>query len=225
MNLPHGYDGQGPEHSSARIERFLQLCDDHPYRFPTKEQLSRQHQDANMAVVYCTTPANLFHVLRRQVHRDFRKPLINLFSKSLLRHPEARSTLAEMLPGTSFQRYIPEPHATEGKDALVAPEQISRHIITVGQAYYALLNYRREHKINDVAISRIEQISPLDYESLLESIDKYPNALLLFAQEEPVNGGAWSYLEPRLRRICMKSEHHKDNEFLVSARPLSLIHI
>ena len=144
-----------------------------------------------------------------------------------------------MLPGTSFQRYIPEPHATEGKDALVAPEQISRHIITVGQAYYALLNYRREHKINDVAISRIEQISPLDYESLLESIDKYPNALLLFAQEEPVNNGAWSYLEPRLRRICMKSEHHKDNEFLVSARPptssvatghkaahiLSLIHI
>ena len=219
MNLPHGYDGQGPEHSSARMERFLQLCDDHPYRFPTKEQLSRQHQDANMAVVYCTTPANLFHVLRRQVHRDFRKPLINLFSKSLLRHPEARSTLAEMLPGTSFQRYIPEPHATEGKDALVAPEQISRHIITVGQAYYALLNYRREHKINDVAISRIEQISPLDYESLLESIDKYPNALLLFAQEEPVNNGAWSYLEPRLRRICMKSEHHKDNEFLVSARP------
>lgn len=221
MNLPHGYDGQGPEHSSARMERFLQLCDDHPYHFPSKEQLARQHQDANMAVVYCTTPANLFHVLRRQVHRDFRKPLINLFSKSLLRHPEARSSLSEMGPGTYFQRYLPEPHETEGKDALVPPEQITRHILTVGQAYYALLNYRRENNINDVAISRIEQVSPLDYEALLSSIDKYPNADLMFAQEEPLNNGAWSYLEPRLRTICSKSQHHQNKEFLVSSRPPS----
>ena len=221
MNLPHGYDGQGPEHSSARIERFLDLCDDHPYRFPTKEQLARQHQDANMAVVYCTTPANVFHVLRRQVHREFRKPLIHMFSKSLLRHPEARSPLKDFLPGTGFQRYIPEPHHTEGKDELVAPENIRRHIVTVGQAYYALLNYRREHKINDVAISRIEQLSPLDYESIVASLDKYPNADLMFAQEEPLNNGGWPYLAPRLRMTCNQTEHHKGKEFLVSSRPPS----
>ncbi|WFD36786.1 oxoglutarate dehydrogenase (succinyl-transferring) [Malassezia cuniculi] len=219
MNLPHGYDGQGPEHSSARIERFLLLCDDHPHEFPTPEKLARQQQDANMAVVYCTTPANVFHVLRRQVHRDFRKPLILMFSKSLLRHPEARSELKDMLPGTSFQRYIPEPHATEGKDALVEPEQIKRHILCVGQAYYALLNYRRENNINDVAISRIEQISPVDYSAVIESLDKYPNADLMFAQEEPLNNGAWLYLEPRLRMACNETTHHKGKSFGVSARP------
>lgn len=219
MNLPHGYDGQGPEHSSARLERFLLLCDDHPHEFPSPEKLARQQQDANMAVVYCTTPANVFHVLRRQVLRDYRKPLIHLFSKSLLRHPEARSTLDDMLPGTSFQRYIPEPHATEGKDALVPPEQIKRHILCVGQAYYALLGYRREHDIKDVAISRIEQISPLDYTAVIESLDKYPNADLMFAQEEPLNNGAWPYLEPRLRMSCKQTENHKDKCFNVSSRP------
>ncbi|WFD29760.1 oxoglutarate dehydrogenase (succinyl-transferring) [Malassezia sp. CBS 17886] len=219
LNLPHGYDGQGPEHSSARIERFLTLCADHPYKFPTKEQLARQNQDANMAVVYCTTPANLFHALRRQVHRDFRKPLINIFSKSLLRHPDARSSLEEMGPGTTFQRYIHEPHATEGKDALVPPDEIKRHILCSGQAYYALLNYRREHNINDVAISRVEQLSPLDYEAIVQSLDKYPNADLMWAQEEPLNNGAWTYVQPRLRMSCDQTQHHKGNEFFVSARP------
>lgn len=145
MNLPHGYDGQGPEHSSARIERFLQLCDDHPFHFPSPEKMNRQHQDSNMAVVYCTTPANVFHVLRRQVLRDFRKPLISFFSKSLLRHPEARSTLEEMLPGSGFQRYIPEAHPQEGDDGLVAPDQIKRHIITCGQTYFALIKHRRDN--------------------------------------------------------------------------------
>ncbi|KAL4401447.1 2-oxoglutarate dehydrogenase E1 component [Malassezia pachydermatis] len=221
LNLPHGYDGQGPEHSSARIERFLQLCDDHPYHFPTKEELQRQHQDSNMAVVYCTTPANVFHVLRRQVHRDFRKPLIHLFSKSLLRHPEARSKLEDMGPGTYFQRYIPEPHNSEGKDELVPPEEIKRHILTCGQTYFALLQYRRENNIKDVAISRIEQIAPLHYEALVESLDKYPNADLMYAQEEPLNNGAWSYLEPRLRTTCNHTEHHKGKEFMVASRPPS----
>lgn len=219
MNLPHGYDGQGPEHSSARIERFLQLCDDHPRHFPSKEELARQHQDANMAVVYPTTPANVFHVMRRQVHREFRKPLIHIFSKSLLRHPEARSTLEEMGPGTTFTRFIEEPHAEEGQDALVKPEEIKRHIFTFGQTYYALLKHRRDNKINDVAISRLEQLSPLPYDAIVESLDRYPNADLMFVQEEPINNGAWSYMEPRLRTACQHTEHHKNNFFMVSARP------
>mgnify|MGYP002721896313 FL=1 len=219
LNLPHGYDGQGPEHSSARIERFLLLCADHPYIFPSAEQLERQHQDMNISVVYCTTPANLFHVFRRQVHREFRKPLINFFSKSLLRHPEARSKLEDFGPGTEFQRFIPDPHPTEGKDALVAPEQIKRHILCVGQAYYALLNYRREHEINDVAISRIEEISPLDYQAIVAALDKYPNSDLMFAQEEPINAGSWLYLEPRLSMTCDQTEHHKGQSFQLASRP------
>ena len=160
-------------------------------------------------------------MFRRQVHRDFRKPLIHFFSKSLLRHPEARSKLEEMGPGTSFQRFIPEPHHTEGKDELVPPEQIKRHIFCVGQAYFALLNHRRENNIKDVAISRIEQISPLDYEAIAQALDKYPNSDLMYAQEEPLNNGAWLYLEPRLRMTCNQTEHHKHEVFMVSSRPPS----
>ncbi|KAJ9474635.1 2-oxoglutarate dehydrogenase, mitochondrial [Pseudozyma hubeiensis] len=221
LNLPHGYDGQGPEHSSARIERFLQLCDDHPFKFPTPEKSNRQHQDSNMAVVYCTTPANYFHVLRRQVHRDFRKPLVNFFSKSLLRHPEARSSLEDFLPGTGFQRFIPDPHASEGKDELVAPDQIKRHILTFGQTYFELLKHRRENNIKDVAISRIEQLSPLHYEAVVQALDKYPNADLVFCQEEPLNNGAWSYLQPRLRTACRHTQHHKNDIVILASRPPS----
>jgi len=114
MNLPHGYDGQGPEHSSGRIERFLQLCDDNPHVYPSEESLQRQHQDSNMQITYTTTPANYFHVLRRQINRDFRKPLINFFSKSLLRHPQARSTLEEMMeiPISSDTSLIPTQRAS-----------------------------------------------------------------------------------------------------------------
>ncbi|KAI8868066.1 hypothetical protein GQ42DRAFT_108923, partial [Ramicandelaber brevisporus] len=141
--LPHGYDGAGPEHSSGRIERFLQMCDDHPYRYPTPEKMARQHQDCNMQVAYCTTPANFYHVLRRQIYRDFRKPLILFTSKKLLRHPQARSTMAEISGDTFFRRYIPDPHeAVSETDTAdqhlikdVAPEDIKTHIICSGQVY------------------------------------------------------------------------------------------
>ncbi|MCO5554316.1 hypothetical protein L7F22_007845 [Adiantum nelumboides] len=174
LNLPHGYDGQGPEHSSGRPERFLQLVDDNPFVYPPPEKMERQHQDGNMAVVYPSIPSNVFHVLRRQVHRDFRKPLIHFFSKSLLRHPEARSTLKDMEPGSGFIRFIPEPHHTEGQDALVPPEEIKRHIICTGQHYYALLKHRRENKIDNVAISRMEQIAPFPFDDVRKAIDTYP---------------------------------------------------
>jgi 2-oxoglutarate dehydrogenase E1 component len=159
VSLPHGYDGQGPEHSSGRIERFLQLCDDHPHVFPTAQKIERQHQDCNMQVVYATTPANYFHVLRRQIHRDFRKPLVIFFSKSLLRHPLARSSLDEMVGESHFQRYLPE-----AVEDLAAPEDVRRHILCTGQVYYALLAEREKRGIKDVAISRVEQISPFPYD-------------------------------------------------------------
>ncbi|KAJ2207917.1 2-oxoglutarate dehydrogenase E1 component, partial [Coemansia sp. RSA 520] len=114
MLLPHGFDGQGSEHSSARLERYLQLCDEHPYIFPSPEKLARQHQDCNMQVVYPTTPANYFHALRRQIYRDYRKPLVVMTSKKQLRFPLCRSDLSEISGSTFFQRYIPESHPTDG---------------------------------------------------------------------------------------------------------------
>ncbi|TRM61105.1 thiamine diphosphate-binding protein [Schizophyllum amplum] len=205
MSLPHGYDGQGPEHSSARIERFLQLCDDHPNVFPTPEKIERQHQDCNMQVVYPTTPANYFHVLRRQIHRDFRKPLIVFFSKSLLRHPKARSDLSEMTGETNFQRYLPDAHPEE----LVAPEEIRKHVLCSGQVYQTLLAEREAKGIKDVAISRVEQLSPFPYDLITPHLDKYPNAGLIWCQEEPLNNGAWSYVGPRIYTAAGQTEHHK----------------
>lgn len=203
VNLPHGYDGQGPEHSSGRLERFLQLCDDHPHVFPTPEKIERQHQDCNMQVVYPTTPANYFHVLRRQIHRDFRKPLILFFSKSLLRHPRARSNLSEMIGDTHFERYITD------SESLVAPEEIKRHILCTGQVYHTLLQEREERGIKDVAISRIEQLSPFPYDLVTPHLDMYPHADLLWCQEEPLNCGAWSYIGPRIYTAASQTAHHK----------------
>ncbi|KAF8304745.1 oxoglutarate dehydrogenase [Clavulina sp. PMI_390] len=215
MSLPHGYDGQGPEHSSARMERFLQLCDDHPHVFPPPEKLERQHQDANMQVVYPTTPANYFHVLRRQNKREFRKPLIIFFSKQVLRLKEAKSDLSEMVGETYFQRYLPEPHP-EGE--LVAPEEIKRHILCSGQVYYALLKERQERGIKNIAISRLEQISPFPYDLLTPHLDKYPNADLLWCQEEPLNNGAWTYVAPRIHTATSKTEHHVGKSAIYAGR-------
>ncbi|KIJ67496.1 hypothetical protein HYDPIDRAFT_108286 [Hydnomerulius pinastri MD-312] len=214
LNLPHGFDGQGPEHSSGRLERFLQLCDDHPHIFPPPEKVARQHQDCNMQVVYPTTPANYFHVLRRQVNSDFRKPLVLFFSKSLLRHPQARSDLSEMIGDTEFQRYLPEPHP----DGFERPENIRRHILCTGQVYHALVGERDRKGIKDVAISRIEQLSPFPYDLLTSHLDKYPNADLLWCQEEPLNNGAWTYVGSRLRTAANETVHHKGKHPLYAGR-------
>ncbi|KAI9323233.1 oxoglutarate dehydrogenase, E1 component [Dichotomocladium elegans] len=214
LQLPHGYDGQGPEHSSARIERYLQLCDDNPYIYPTPEKLARQHQDCNMQVVYASTPAQYFHVVRRQIHREFRKPLIMAFSKSLLRHPLARSTLEEMTGDTHFQLYLPEPHP----DHLVSPDKIKRHILCNGQVYYALLKARDQNKMNDIAISRVEQQNPFPYEQVKEHVDKYPNAEIIWCQEEPLNMGSWQHVGPRIDLSLSQSKHHADKKVHYTGR-------
>ncbi|OCH92587.1 2-oxoglutarate dehydrogenase E1 component [Obba rivulosa] len=214
MNLPHGFDGQGPEHSSGRMERFLQLCDDHPHVFPSPEKMERQHQDCNMQVVYPTTPANYYHVLRRQVHRDFRKPLILFFSKSLLRDPRARSDLSEMTGETHFERYLPDPHPED----LVPPEQVRRHILCTGQVYHALVEKRASEGVKDVVISRLEQISPFPYDLLTPHLDKYPNADILWCQEEPLNNGAWTYVGPRILTAANETQHHKGKYPLYAGR-------
>ncbi|KAI9151219.1 2-oxoglutarate dehydrogenase E1 component [Blastocladiella emersonii ATCC 22665] len=206
MNLPHGFDGQGPEHSSARIERFLQLADEDPFKFPSPQEMSRQHQDCNIQVVYPSTPANYFHALRRQIHRDFRKPLILPFSKSLLRHPLARSSLADMVAGTRFQRFIPE----IAPESIAAPEEIKTVVLCAGQVYYSLLRAREVNQVKDVAIARIEQFTPFPFDKVRDFVDQYPNARVKWVQEEPMNMGPWTFVEPRIATALRHSTHHAD---------------
>lgn len=178
MLLPHGYEGQGPEHSSARLERFLQLCG-----------------EDNIQVANCTTPANYFHILRRQMVRKFRKPLIIMTPKSLLRHKLAVSTLNEMKEGTQFQRVIPE------IDKIAADGKVKRLVLCSGKVYYDLLEARREKKIEDVALVRVEQYYPFPEKELTEQLKKYKNAELMWCQEEPQNMGAWTFIRPNLQQL------------------------
>ncbi len=177
--LPHGYEGQGPEHSSARLERFLQLCG-----------------DDNMQVVNCTTPANFFHALRRQVvGRKFRKPMIVMSPKSLLRHKLCISTLAEFGPGTSFKPVITE------VDGLAKDAAIKRVIFCSGKVYYDLLEARREKAIEDIAIVRVEQMYPFPAVDVEAQLKRYPNAEVMWCQEEPENMGAYRFLQPKIEAI------------------------
>ena len=175
MLLPHGYEGQGPEHSSARLERYLQLC-----------------AEDNMQVVNCTTPANYFHALRRQLVRKFRKPLIVMTPKSLLRHKLAVSTLADMGKGTHFQRVIPE------TDTLQKDDKIRRVVLTSGKVYYDLLEARRTAKIDDIAIVRVEQYYPFPAREIKTELTRYKNAEVVWCQEEPQNMGAWTFVGSRI---------------------------
>jgi len=173
--LPHGYEGQGPEHSSARPERFLQLCAEH-----------------NMQVCVPTTPAQIFHLLRRQMVRNFRKPLIVMSPKSLLRHKAAVSTLEELATG-KFQTVIPETEQLEAS-------KVRRVIVCSGKVYYDLADYRRENKITDMAVLRLEQQYPFPHADFKAEIVKYPKATeVVWCQEEPQNQGAWYRLRAYLR--------------------------
>lgn len=208
MSLPHGYDGQGPEHSSGRMERYLQLCNEDPRIFPPPERLDRQHQDCNMQVVYMTEPSNLFHILRRQMNRQFRKPLILFFSKSLLRHPLARSNIEDFAEDKQFQWIIPDPaHATGD---IKPPEEIKRVILCTGQVYATLHAHRgTNEEFKDTAFTRIEQLNPFPWQQLKENLDSYPNAeTIVWCQEEPLNAGAWGFVQPRIEvRSCLTFSH------------------
>lgn len=220
MNLPHGYDGQGPEHSSGRMERFLQLCNEDPRIFPSPEKLDRQHQDCNMQVAYLTTPANVFHIMRRQMNRQFRKPLISFFSKSLLRHPLARSNIEEFSGESHFQWIIPDPnHKEDAEFKIDEPEKIERVILCSGQVFAALFKHRQQNKITNTAITRIEQLNPFPWAQLKENLDSYPNAQnIIWCQEEPLNAGAWSFTQPRIETLLNETEHHNRRHVLYAGR-------
>ncbi|MDP3852104.1 2-oxoglutarate dehydrogenase E1 component [Phenylobacterium sp.] len=193
--LPHGYEGQGPEHSSARLERFLQLC-----------------AEDNLQVVNCTTPANYFHALRRQMRREFRKPLVVMTPKSLLRHKKAVSKLSDMAEGSSFHRVLHD-DAERGQNTatvLVAPEKIRRVVLCSGKVYYDLLEAREEKGVDDVYLMRLEQFYPWPVKSLSTELSRFPNAELVWCQEEPKNMGGWTFVDPwlelTLERLRVKAK-------------------
>ena len=175
--LPHGYEGQGPEHSSARLERFLQSC-----------------AEDNIQVANLTTTAQYFHILRRQVKRDFKKPLIIMSPKSLLRHPAAQSKLEEFVSG-SFHEILDDPLYSS------QPAGIKRVILCSGKVYYDLVDYRTKHNVTDTAIVRIEQLYPLQSEHLAEIAKRYKGARIIWAQEESQNMGAWTWINPQLQSL------------------------
>ncbi|KAJ5156104.1 hypothetical protein N7492_008907 [Penicillium capsulatum] len=188
LSLPHGLNGQGLEYSSARMERFLQLCSEDGRFFPSAQQLERQQQDANMQVVSMTTPANLFHELRRQLHRDFWKPLILFFSKSLLRHPAVKSNVEDFTGESQFQPVIPDP----------------THV------YMALAKYREAHGIIDTAITRVEQLHPFPWEQARDNLNPYSNIEdVVWCQEKSLNDGPWAFAKTCLETIFDTTEQHK----------------
>jgi len=195
MLLPHGYMGQGAEHSSCRLERFLQQVDEDPDVVPPMGENERmQIQMVNWQVVNCTTPANYFHVLRRQLHRDFRKPLIVASPKNLLRERRCTSTLAEMAEGTKFHRVFPEVDSAISSN----PDRVRRLVYCSGKIYYDLVEEREKRGANDVAIVRIEQIAPFPFDRVANEAKLYSNAQVVWVQEEPKNMGAWTFVQPRI---------------------------
>ena len=184
--LPHGYEGQGPEHSSARLERFLQLS-----------------AEDNWQIANCTTPANYFHILRRQLHRDFRKPLILMTPKSLLRHKRVVSRLDEMGPDTTFHRVLWDDAQLPGysKIRLRADAAIKRVVLCSGKVYFDLFEKREEAGRDDVYIIRLEQMYPFPARALIQELTRFPNAELIWCQEEPKNMGAWTFAHPNIEWV------------------------
>jgi 2-oxoglutarate dehydrogenase E1 component len=186
--LPHGYEGQGPEHSSARLERFLQ---------------NSAHD--NWIVANCTTPANYFHILRRQIHRDFRKPLILMTPKSLLRHPMCVSDAADFTTGSSFHRVLWDDAQQGHSDLKLKPDaKIKRVVICSGKVYYDLLAERDARGADDIYLLRVEQFHPFPALSLIKELERFKGAEMVWCQEEPKNQGAYSYIEPNLEWVLTR---------------------
>jgi len=186
MLLPHGYEGQGPEHSSARLERFLEMC-----------------AEDNVQVANCTTPANYFHILRRQLHRKFRKPLILMTPKSLLRHKRVQSRIEDFGPGSTFHRVLWDDgdKGENGAKKLVSDDGIKRVVLCSGKVYFDLLEEREQRGIDDIYLMRIEQLYPFPARALINELGRFKTAEILWCQEEPKNMGAWTFVEPNIEWV------------------------
>ena len=179
--LPHGYEGQGPEHSSARLERFLQLC-----------------AEDNLQIVNCTTPANYFHVLRRQMHRSFRKPVIIFTPKSLLRNKNAVSKISDFTSGSWFHRVLPDPKKSLQK------HKVKRVVLCSGKVFYDLVKVREEEKLFNVRLIRVEQLYPFPEDAVVRELKNFSKAKIIWCQEEPKNMGAWTYINPLIEEVMLK---------------------
>ena len=188
MLLPHGYEGQGPEHSSARLERFLQMS-----------------AEDNWIVANCTTPANYFHILRRQLHRDYRKPLVLMTPKSLLRHKLAVSKAHEFTDGSSFHRVLWDDAQYGNSDTTLKPDdRIRRVVLCSGKVYFDLLEERDTRGLDDVYLLRVEQFYPFPALSLVKELERFPNADFVWCQEEPKNQGGWFFMEPNIEWVLTR---------------------
>ncbi|WP_375785931.1 2-oxoglutarate dehydrogenase E1 component [Bradyrhizobium sp. Pha-3] len=203
--LPHGYEGQGPEHSSARLERYLQMC-----------------AEDNMQVVNPTTPANYFHVLRRQLHREIRKPLILMTPKSLLRHKRAVSRLDELGKNATFHRilYDDAQMLPDEKIKLVPDDKIRRVVLCSGKVYYDLYEEREKRGIDDIYLMRIEQLYPVPLKALVQELGRFKGAEVVWCQEEPRNMGSWHFIEPYLEWV-LNQTHAANKRPRYAGRPAS----
>ena len=194
MLLPHGYEGQGPEHSSARLERYLQLC-----------------AEDNMQVANCTTPANYFHILRRQLHREIRKPLIIMTPKSLLRHKRVISSLEEFGPESTFHRILWDDaeYSAGEKIKLTSDKKIRRVVLCSGKVYYDLYETREQEGIDDIYLLRVEQLYPFPARALITELSRFLKAQMIWCQEEPKNMGAWTFIQPNIEWVL----EHIDAKF------------
>ncbi len=194
--LPHGHEGQGPEHTSARIERFLQMC-----------------AEDNIQVVNCTSPANYFHVLRRQLHRNFRKPLVVLTPKSTLRHKKNVSPVSHFINGSSFHRILTEKLSIEEKKSK------KRLIICTGKIYFELIEQIEKLKLEAISIIRLEQIYPFPYENFKEELQNFQNAEIIWCQEEPKNMGAWGFVRSRIKNVVNDAAIKQSEIYYVGRSP------
>ncbi len=196
MLLPHGHEGQGPEHTSGRLERFLQMC-----------------AEDNMQIVNCTSPANYFHVLRRQLHRNFRKPLIIFTPKSTLRHKSNVSNIEDYINGSTFHRILTDKLSVKEK------RKNKRLIICSGKIYFELADHIAKNKIKDLSIIRLEQIYPFPYENFRDELKHYTDAEIIWAQEEPKNMGAWGFVKGRLESVMQEAKVKQEKIFYVGRSP------
>ena len=196
MLLPHGHEGQGPEHTSGRLERFLQMC-----------------AEDNMQIVNCTSPANYFHVLRRQLHRNFRKPLIIFTPKSTLRHKSNVSNIEDYINGSTFHRILTDKLSVKEK------RKNKRLIICSGKIYFELADHIAKNKIKNLSIIRLEQIYPFPYENFRDELKYYTDAEIIWTQEEPKNMGAWGFVKGRLESVMQEAKVKQEKIFYVGRSP------
>ncbi len=196
MLLPHGHEGQGPEHTSGRLERFLQMC-----------------AEDNMQIVNCTSPANYFHVLRRQLHRNFRKPLIIFTPKSTLRHKSNVSNIEDYINGSTFHRILTDKFSVKEK------RKNKRLIICSGKIYFELADHIAKNKIKNLSIIRLEQIYPFPYENFRDELKHYTDAEIVWAQEEPKNMGAWGFVKGRLESVMQEAKVKQEKIYYVGRSP------